>query len=98
MGDWSPDKDCCLGLMFRQSVRKPSSESRLWTRRTLELSSWEIKSTQFIGSEPLLMACGGCKPKEASFKKHRANMIKMKAFSVYFDELTGTISLPKLVF
>ena len=36
------------------------------------------------------MACGGCKPKGASLKKHRANMIKMKAFSVYFDELTGT--------
>ena len=27
LGDWSPEKDCCLRLMFRQPVRKPSSES-----------------------------------------------------------------------
>ena len=26
LGDWSPEKDCCLRL-FRQPVRKPSSES-----------------------------------------------------------------------
>ena len=24
LGDWSPEKDCCLGLMFQQ--QKPSSE------------------------------------------------------------------------
>ena len=27
LGDWSPEKDCCLRLTFRQPVRKPSSES-----------------------------------------------------------------------
>ena len=27
LGDWSPEKDCCLRLMFRQPVQKPSSES-----------------------------------------------------------------------
>ena len=24
LGDWSPEKTCCLGLMFQQYVRKPS--------------------------------------------------------------------------
>ena len=27
LGDWSPKKDCCWQLMFRQPVWKPSSES-----------------------------------------------------------------------
>ena len=27
LGDWSPEKDCCWRPMFRQTVRKPSSES-----------------------------------------------------------------------
>ena len=27
LGDWSPEKDCCWRLMFRQPVRKPYSES-----------------------------------------------------------------------
>ena len=27
LGDWSPEKDCCWQLMFRQPVRKPSSAS-----------------------------------------------------------------------
>ena len=27
LGDWSPEKDCCLRLTFRQPVQKPSSES-----------------------------------------------------------------------
>ena len=27
LGDWSPEKDCCWRLMFRQPVRRPSSES-----------------------------------------------------------------------
>ena len=27
LGDWSPEKDCCLCLTFRQPVRKPYSES-----------------------------------------------------------------------
>ena len=27
LGDWSLEKDCFQGLTFRQSVRKPSSES-----------------------------------------------------------------------
>ena len=27
LGDWSPVKDCCWRLTFRQVVRKPSSES-----------------------------------------------------------------------
>ena len=27
VGDWSPGKDCCYWLTFRQPVRKPSSES-----------------------------------------------------------------------
>ena len=27
LGGWSPEKDCCLWLTFRQPVRKPSSES-----------------------------------------------------------------------
>ena len=27
LGDWSPEKDCCYWLTFRQPVRKPSSES-----------------------------------------------------------------------
>ena len=27
LGDWSPEKDYCLWLTFRQPVRKPSSES-----------------------------------------------------------------------
>ena len=27
LGDWSPVKDCCWRLTFRQLVRKPSSES-----------------------------------------------------------------------
>ena len=26
-GDWSPEKDCCLRLTFRQPVQKPSAES-----------------------------------------------------------------------
>ena len=25
LGDWSPEKDCCWRLTFRQPVRKPSS-------------------------------------------------------------------------
>ena len=29
LGDCSPEKDCCLPLMFRQPVQKPSSESSL---------------------------------------------------------------------
>ena len=28
LGDWSPEKDCCIRLTFRQPVRKPSSESK----------------------------------------------------------------------
>ena len=28
LGDWSPEKDCCLSLTFRQLARKPASESR----------------------------------------------------------------------
>ena len=27
LGDQCPEKDCCLGLMFRQRMQKPSSES-----------------------------------------------------------------------
>ena len=27
LDDWSPEKDCCLRLTFRQPERKPSSES-----------------------------------------------------------------------
>ena len=27
LGDWSPEKDCCWRLTFRQPVRKPCSES-----------------------------------------------------------------------
>jgi len=27
LGDWSPETDCCWRVMFRQAVRKPSSES-----------------------------------------------------------------------
>ena len=27
LGDWSPEKDCCLRLTFRQPVRKPSESS-----------------------------------------------------------------------
>ena len=30
LGDWSPQKDCCLWVPFQQPVLKPSSESRLW--------------------------------------------------------------------
>ena len=26
VGDWSPEKDCCWRLTFRQPVQKPSSE------------------------------------------------------------------------
>ena len=29
LGDCSPEKDCCLPLMFRQPVQKPSPESSL---------------------------------------------------------------------
>ena len=29
LGDWSPEKDCCLRLTFRQPVRKLSSESQV---------------------------------------------------------------------
>ena len=27
LGDWSPEKDCCLWLKFQQQVQKPFSES-----------------------------------------------------------------------
>ena len=27
LGDWNPEKDCCLRLPFQQPVQKPSSES-----------------------------------------------------------------------
>ena len=27
LGNWSPEKDCCWRLTFRQPVQKPSSES-----------------------------------------------------------------------
>ena len=27
LGDWSPEKDCCLRLTFRQPVLKPSPKS-----------------------------------------------------------------------
>ena len=38
-GAWSPEKDCCLRLTYRQPLQKPSSESRwlphrLWKRQS----------------------------------------------------------------
>jgi len=41
LGEWSPEKDCCLRLTFRQPVRKPSepSESRV---NPCERFDWSI--------------------------------------------------------
>ena len=35
LGDWSPEKHCCLRLTFRQPVRKLSSDSNLENFKTL---------------------------------------------------------------
>ena len=38
LGDWSPEKDCCLWLTFRQPARKPSSESS--DSQSVEIFNW----------------------------------------------------------
>ena len=54
LGDWSPEKDCCLWLTFQQPVQKPSSESRLdsdtwlWKWLPHRLSKRESQTTVLL--------------------------------------------------
>ena len=38
LGDWSPEKDCCYRLTFRQPVRKPWLPHRLSKRQSITTS------------------------------------------------------------
>ena len=51
MGDWSPEKDCCWRLTFRQPERKPSSESPLF-RLTLKMASAQVVETSVANNSP----------------------------------------------
>ena len=46
--DWSPEKDCCLWLTFRQPVRQPSSESWRWL--PYRLSKRQSQTTVVLGT------------------------------------------------
>ena len=48
LGDWSPEKDCCLWLTFWQPVRKPSSESSDVSSETSDDLTLKMASTQVI--------------------------------------------------
>ena len=45
LGDWSPEKDCCLWLTFRQPVRKQSSV-------TLKMASAQVVETTGTSNSP----------------------------------------------
>ena len=45
LGDWSPEKDCCLWLTFRQPVRKQSSV-------TLKMASAQVVETSGTSNSP----------------------------------------------
>ena len=49
LGAWSPEKDCCLWLTFRQPVRKPSSE---WNHLTLKMASAQVVETIVANNSP----------------------------------------------